>query len=70
MKVDMSAQAIASRVQAVSAQSDLRVGRRLLTKVDLSAAGIERRIRAASEMLDLCRSLQRVGHTARRRPAP
>lgn len=56
-KLAMTADAITARIRLAARASDLRVGRRLLTKVDMSSAGIARRIAAASQMLTLCRRL-------------
>jgi hypothetical protein len=57
MKVDLSPEAILSRLKHVSDVSDLRAERRLDAKIDMSPAGIERRLREVSALLALCESL-------------
>lgn len=57
---DMSPEAIEARLRRLSAQSDLRAGRRLATKVDMSAEAITGRLRQQSRLRDLCLDLGRA----------
>ena len=60
-KLDLSPEAIWSRLEQVSRAADLRPEHRLDAKLDLSPEGIERRLREVSDLVALCDALRDAG---------
>lgn len=57
MKLDLSPQAISSRVLQASDLSELLPQSRLDSKLDMSAAAVSRRLNEVFELLSLCENI-------------
>jgi len=62
--LDMSPEAIAQRLRAVSTRADLDPAHRLHAKLDVSPPGIVRRLRTVGRLRRLCLKLARCGTAA------